>query len=257
MKSLKDYESIKEFIELLEYQGMNNEKKQLEFIIDYVDTTEKQLDAVLNELHNVRMELGTIQQKTLKATALRAVDNVTDKVNLAKDNIIKTKEFIKTTIEHGIKEFKSKGKDALVSTMKALNVKSLLQKCQHCFDKIQQSADKSIDTLTRLGNEIHQVNNHFKNIGRIIIGKDPIALKKRNHDKGVISLTQNGLFKIMEKMTYLSAKTKENIKKIDKQEQELTLRTPSKKISVKKALNDIKKTKVNKKEINKTVQKER
>ena len=58
-------------------------------------------------------------------------------------------------------------------------------------------------------------------------------------------------------MTYLSAKTKENIKKIDKQEQELTLRTPSKKISVKKALNDIKKTKVNKKEINKTVQKER
>ena len=26
MKSLKDYESIKEFIELLEYQGMNNEK---------------------------------------------------------------------------------------------------------------------------------------------------------------------------------------------------------------------------------------
>ena len=141
--------------------------------------------------------------------------------------------------------------------MKALNVKGLLQKCQHCFDKIQQSADKSIDTLTRLGNEIHQVNNHFKNIGRIIIGKDPIALKQRNHDKGVISLTQNGLFNIMEKMTYLSAKTKENIKKIDKQEQELTLRTPSKKISVKKALNDIKKTKVNKKEINKTVQKER
>ena len=250
MKSLKDYESIKEFIELLEYQGMNNEKKQLEFIIDYVDTTEKQLDAVLNELHNVRMELGTIQQKTLKATALRAVDNVTDKVNLAKDNITKTKEFIKTTIEHGIKEFKSKGKDALVSTMKALNVKGLLQKCQHCFDKIQQSADKSIDTLT-------QINNHFKNIGRIIIGKDPIALKKRNHDKGVISLTQNGLFKIMEKMTYLSAKTKENIKKIDKQEQELTSRISSKKTSVKKALNDIKKTKVDKKEINKTVQKER
>ena len=257
MKSLKDYESIKEFIELLEYQGMNNEKKQLEFIIDYVDTTEKQLDAVLNELHNVRMELGTIQQKTLKATALRAVDNVTDKVNLAKDNIIKTKEFIKTTIEHGIKEFKSKGKDALVSTMKALNVKGLLQKCQQCFDKIQQSADKSIDTLTRLGNEIHQVNNHFKNIRRIIVGKNPVEVKRRNHDKGVISLTQSGLFKVMEKMTYLSAKTKENINKIDKQEQELTLRTPSKKISVKKALNDIKKTKVNKKEINKTVQKER
>lgn len=241
MKSLKDYENIKEFIELLEQQGMSNEKKQLEFIIDYVDTTEKQLNIVLHELQNVRMELGTIQQKTIKATALRAVDNVSDKVNLAKDNIIKTKEFIKSTIEHGIKEFKLKGKDALVSTMKTLNVKGELQKCQHFFDKIQQSADQSIDTLTRLGNEIHQVNYHFKNIGRIIVGKDPIAIKRRNHDKGVINLTQVGLFKIMEKMTFLSAKTKENIKKIDKQEQELTSRPLSQKGSVKKALNDFKK----------------
>ncbi len=257
MKSLKDYESIKEFIELLEYQGMNNEKKQLEFIIDYVDTTEKQLNAVLNELQNVRIELGTIQQKTLKATALRTVENVTDKVNLAKDNIIKTEEFIKTTIEHGIKEFKSKGKDALVSTMKVLNVKGLLQKCQHYFDKIQQSADKSIDTLTRLGNEIHQVNNHFKNIGRIIIGKDPIAFKQRNHDKGVISLTQNGLFKVMEKMTCLSAKTKENIKKINKQEQELTSRTSSQKKSVKKTLNDLKKTVSNNQKHNEILHDER
>lgn len=257
MKSLKDYDNIKEFIELLEYQGMPNEKKQLEFIIDYVDTTEKQLDAVLNELQNVRMELGTIQQKTIKATALRAVDNVTDKVNLAKDNIIKTKEFIKSTIEHGIKEFKSKGKDALVSTMKTLNIKGLLQKCQYGFDKIQQSADQSIDTLTRLGNEIHQVNNHFKNIGRIIVGKNPVEVKRRNHDKGVISLTQNGLFRIMEKMTVLSAKTKENIKKIDKQEKELTSRTSSQKSSVKKALNDLKKTASNHQSHKEMVHKER
>lgn len=241
MKSLKEYESIKEFIELLEYQGMPNEKKQLEFIIDYVDTTEKQLDAVLNELESVKKQLGTIQQKTVKATALRALDNVANKVNLAKNTIIKTKKFIKNTIENGIKEFKLKGKTALVSTMKTLNVKGILKNCQYCFNRIQQSADQSINTLTRLGNEIHHVGSHFKNIGRIIIGKDPVVIQKRNHDKGVISLTQNGLFKIMERMDTLSLKAEENIKKLDKQEQELTSKNGSQKNSVKQALNDLKK----------------
>lgn len=241
MKSLKEYESIKEFIEMLEYQGMTNEKKQLEFIVDYVDTTEKQLDAVLRELENVRTELGTIQQKTIKATAIRAVDNVASKVNLAKNNIVKTKKFIKNTVEKGIEEFKSKGKSALVSAMTVLNAKGILQNCQYCFNRIQQSADQSINTLTRLGNEIHQMNGHFRNIGRIIIGKNPVTIKKRNHDNGIISLAQKGLFKIMETMDSLKFKAQENIRKIDKQEQELTSKNTAQKSSVKSALDELKK----------------
>lgn len=46
-KSLAEYENIKEFLELLDYHGMNSEKKQLEFIIEYVDSAEKQFNEVL------------------------------------------------------------------------------------------------------------------------------------------------------------------------------------------------------------------
>ena len=49
-KSLAEYENIKEFLELLDYHGMNNEKKQLEFIIEYVDSAERQFNEVLQEL---------------------------------------------------------------------------------------------------------------------------------------------------------------------------------------------------------------
>ena len=240
MKSLKDYDGIKGFMELLEYQGMTHEMNQLEFIIDYVDKTERQLDAVLSELQHVRMELGTIQQKNIKTTAVRMVDNVINTVNIGKESITKTKTFIKCTIEQGVKEFKSKGKDALVSTMKNLNINGLLQKCLHCFNSIHQSADKSIDALTNLGNEVHQVNSHVLNIGRIMIGKDPIATRKRNHDKGIISITQHGLFKVMEKMSNLSIKTKENIRKLDEKINELNTKESVQKKSVKKSLKKFK-----------------
>lgn len=60
-KSLAEYENIKEFLELLDYHGMNSEKKQLEFIIEYVDSAEKQFNEVLQELKDVRNELNTIQ----------------------------------------------------------------------------------------------------------------------------------------------------------------------------------------------------
>ena len=102
-KSLAEYENIKEFLELLDYHGMNNEKKQLEFIIEYVDSAERQFNEVLQELKDVRNELNTIQSKTIKATAIRAVDNITDKVKSAKNTLLDMKHQIKNTIDKGLK----------------------------------------------------------------------------------------------------------------------------------------------------------
>lgn len=142
-KSLAEYENIKKFLELLDYHGMNNEKKQLEFIIEYVDSSEKQFNEVLQELKDVRNELNTIQSKTIKATTIRAVDNITDKVKSAKNTLLDIKHQIKNTIDKGLKEFKEKGKDALTSTMKKLNIKGMLQTMKNSFDHINQQAIKT------------------------------------------------------------------------------------------------------------------
>ena len=246
-KSLAEYENIKEFLELLDYHGMNSEKKQLEFIIEYVDSAEKQFNEVLQELKDVRNELNTIQSKTIKATAIRAVDNITDKVKS-----LDMKYHVKNTIDKGLKEFKEKGKDALTSTMKKLNIKGMLQTMKNSFDHINQQADKEIDHLTKLGDEIHAVNHHFKNIGHVIIGKQIPSANPRDSNKGMISHIQNALFHVMDKMTALSQKAQQGIEKIEKRETEF-----KEKHSVKQSLHEIKKSMTSAKSSHKEINHER
>ena len=82
-----------------------------------VDTTEKHLDEVLNELKNVREELNTIHNKSIKDTALKAVNTITDKVNQAKQTIIKFKDHVKSTVDKALHECKAKGKEALTLSL--------------------------------------------------------------------------------------------------------------------------------------------
>lgn len=251
-KSLAEYENIKEFLELLDYHDMNNEKKQLEFIIDYVDSAEKHFNEVLQELKDVKNELHTIQNKTIKAAAIRTADNITVKFKSAKHTLLDLKQHIKNTIDKGLKEFKEKGKDALTSTMEKLNIKGMLQTMKNNFDHINQQADKEIDHLTKLGDEIHAVNHHFKNIGRAIMGKQISNTNPRNNDKGMISHIQNALFHVMDKMTVLSQKAQHGIEKIEKRETEVKERH-----SVKQSLHEIKKNRIPEKSSHKEVNQER
>lgn len=244
MKSLKDYENIQEFLKVMDQNGMTNESKQLEFIINYVDSMEKHLSSVLYELQNIRMELETIKEKPIKSAAIKTVDNINEKVNIARKRIHDTKNFIKDTVNQGLEDFKRTGKMALIKTMFRLDLKELLIKTQNFFNTIQQNTLKSIDTLSKLNTEIKTVHFHYYNIGRILTGKEPVETQKKNHDKNIITLAQKGLYRITEKISILSAKTQEALLKLDEHEQKLVNELSSmkgEKGSVKKTLADYKK----------------
>ncbi len=259
MKSLKEYENIQEFFKVLDHNGMANEKNQLEFIINYVDSTEKHLSSVLDELQNIRMELETIQKKPIKSAAIKTVDNITEKVDSVRKSIHDTKNFIKDTVNQGLEDFKRAGKMALIKTMFRLDLKELLTKTQNCFDKIQQNTFKSIDTLNKLNKEIKTAHFHYYNIGRILTGKEPVEIQKENNDKGLITLAQKGLYRITEKISILSARTQDGLLKLDGYEQKLVDELSSmkeEKGSVKKALANYKKEHSESKK-DRNVQKER
>ena len=122
-QNLLDQENMKSFLQLLEENGMHDEKLSVQLLAGYVDQMEFQFNTVLEELKSVRQELNTIQDKTLRATASRAVDKVVTKVEEAKGQLMKLKNHIVKTVDKAITEFKEHGKSALVTAMKSLNVK--------------------------------------------------------------------------------------------------------------------------------------
>lgn len=247
-QNLLDQENMKSFLQLLEENGMHDEKLSVQLLAGYVDQMEFQFNTVLEELKSVRQELNTIQDKTLRATASRAVDKVVTKVEEAKGQLMKLKNHIVKTVDKAITEFKEHGKSALVTAMKSLNVKGLLENIKSGLNYAAQSADYGIDKLTKLGNEVHAVNSHLKNAGRVLVGKEIKDLEPRDTDKGILSKIQESLFFSMSVFSHMSQKTDDVINTVKKLED----KSNSKK-SVKSELQDIK----NKQQHNKSNDKSR
>ena len=246
-KNLLEQENMKTFLQLLDENGMHDEKLSVQLLAGYVDQMEFQFNTVLEELKNVRQELNTIQDKTLRATATRAVDKVVNKVEEAKGQLMKLKDHIITTVDKAVTEFKERGKSALVTAMKSLNVTGLLENIKSGLNHAAQSADHEIDKLTKLGNEVHAVNSHLKNAGRVLTGKDSKDLKPRDADKGALSKIQESLFFSMSAFSHMSQKTDVVINAVKKLEE----KSNSKK-SVKNELQDIKNKQQNNKSNNKS-----
>lgn len=233
-KALLEQDNMKIFLQLLEENGMKEQKQEVEFLAGYVDQMESQFSMVLNELKNVRQELSTIQDKTLRASATRAIDKIVTKVEEGKSYIVKLKNHIKQTVDKAVNNFKEQGKSALVSAMNTLHVKGLLETIKGGLSQATQMADKGIDNLTKLGNEIHAVNSHLRNVGRVIIGKELNEVKPRNANKGILSMAQESLFSSMNVFTKMAEKTDIALSRV----QSFGTYT---KTSVKKDLTDLKK----------------
>lgn len=234
-KNLLEQENMKTFLQLLDENGMHDEKLSVQLLAGYVDQMEFQFNTVLEELKNVRQELNTIQDKTLRATATRAVDKVVNKVEEAKGQLMKLKDHIITTVDKAVTEFKERGKSALVTAMKSLNVTGLLENIKNGLNHAAQSADHGIDKLTKFGNEVHAVNSHLKNAGRVLTGKDSKDLEPRDADKGALPKIQESLFFSMSAFSHMSQITDVAINAVKKFED----KSNSKK-SVKNELQDIK-----------------
>ena len=144
---LSQQENIKKFSQLLDENGMNDQKKEFEYLIQYIDQMENQFDTVLEELRSVKQELNTIQDKTFRATANKAVDKVTAKVTETKKTLIKLKQHVIKTVDKAINEFKKQGKSALSSAAKKLNVKGMIKTIKKGLDSATKLMDQNIDHL--------------------------------------------------------------------------------------------------------------
>lgn len=246
-KNLLEQENMKTFLQLLDENGMHDEKLSVQLLARYVDQMEFQFNTVLEELKNVRQELNTIQDKTLRATATRAVDKVANKVEEAKGQLMKLKDHIITTVDKAVTGFKERGKSALVTAMNSMNVTGLLENIKSGLNHVAQSADHEIDKLTKLGNEIHAVNAHMKNAGRALVGKEIKGIELRDMNKGILSKVQECFFFSMSAFSHMSQKTDVAINAVKKFED----KSYSKK-SVKNELQDIKNKQRNNKSNNKS-----
>lgn len=77
---LREQGSVRALLELLEQQGMEQEKGDVIRMADHIDSMEMQLGTVLKELGEMKKQLGVMQESKVKLFAVNTIQKVEHQV---------------------------------------------------------------------------------------------------------------------------------------------------------------------------------
>lgn len=161
--SLREQDSIRALLELLEQQGMEQEKGDVIRMADHIDSMEMQLGTVLKELGEVKKQLGVMQESKIKLFAVDTIQKAEHQVKMLRFQVGTFKRKFVERAEQAVFDLKEKGKDALASAVKGMHFIQGLQKIQSSLHTVMLSMDRKIDRLGSMAEELHVAKGHLKN----------------------------------------------------------------------------------------------
>ena len=182
-----EQEHLKEFFKLLSQNGQQQEASEFSSLVTQLNQMEKQYTAVLSELKAVREQLESIQDNGIKATVTKSVSSAQQKVEQAKDQLGHIRTSLSDMVKQTLAAVKQHGISALNKAADFMGIKAALNDMRDNLNASISDTQKSIDRIIAVGSELHALNEHGKNLGRALIGKEAAELTQRNEDKGVLA----------------------------------------------------------------------
>lgn len=231
---LSEQPELQELFTVLDGNGMGREKQEIESLVHYIESMETQFGKVLDELKEVRGQLGQIQDKGVKATIQRVVDKADTKIFEVKSQLVTVKNNLVKSAINAVDAFKKKGEAALQKAVNAMGIYSALSHIKLGLQNAAKSVNEDISKIGTISSELHTIGEHSKIIGRTLFGRQAKEVTLHNPDKGVLAKIQKlfaasgSLLSNMEKMT---DNTMKKVAKLERREE--------KKPSVKESLKAI------------------
>ena len=182
-----EQEHLKEFFKLSSQNGQQQEASEFSSLVTQLNQMEKQYTAVLSELKAVREQLESIQDNGIKATVTKSVSSAQQKVEQAKDQLGHIRTSLSDMVKQTLAAVKQHGISALNKAADFMGIKAALNDMRDNLNASISDTQKSIDRINAVGSELHALNEHGKNLGRALIGKEAAELTQRNEDKGVLA----------------------------------------------------------------------
>jgi len=171
-------------IDLLKIMKDNkpSEMADLLSILAHIDSMEKQLDAAVNELAEIRRDLAEARKFNNPIAGLlhNAETTLQSKITELHEKLTELKTAVINGCKNALDAVKQNGFNALDKVAKFFNVKPLLENMRDDLAKNISSMDKIISRIESVSSEYHETGKHIKNIGRALTGKEPVQEAKPN-----------------------------------------------------------------------------
>lgn len=186
-KAAKQQDALTELLDLLTQNGNKQEAAELSALFTQFSAMETQYGKVLSELTAVREQLATLHDVGNRAAAMQEVKLTQTHITQAKETLSTLKETITKRIKSTLATVKQQGISALNKAADFLGMKKALAEMKGNVQDAIASTQGSIDRINAIGNELHALSEHTKNLGRALTGKERRELTQRNEDKGVLT----------------------------------------------------------------------
>lgn len=174
---LKD-EMIMELLELLKQNSMPKEANHTFELCAYIDSLEKKLDSMTEELTYVKQQLKDMQEDTvlnnLKAQVQAAAEQLQERCNTMKEQLLVVKDNIKSKASDIVVGAKKKGKAALNKISEIINIKDKLMDIRTHVKESQKEVSATIAKIDVFGVGMREANQKIANTFRTFADKETV-----------------------------------------------------------------------------------
>ena len=172
MDPLQSQDAIQQFMKLLGENGRREQAMDLSALMWYMDGMNRQYEAVLQELQQVRQQLDQVQEPSVKYVMQGAVAKLEHKAHQIKETLDNLWEKIAGCAAAAVENFKEAGVSALDKAVSAIGAKDVLESLQEKISGMIADTKQNIEKVESIGHELRSVGGHLKNAGRAMTGKE-------------------------------------------------------------------------------------
>ena len=172
MDPLQSQDAIQQFMKLLGENGRRGQAMDLSALMWYMDGMNRQYEAVLQELQEVRQQLAQVQEPSAKYVMQGAAAKLEHKAHQIKETLDNLWEKIAGCAASAVENFKEVGVSALDKAVSAIGAKNVLESLQEKISGMIADTKQNIEKVENIGHELRSVGGHLKNAGRAMTGKD-------------------------------------------------------------------------------------
>lgn len=175
-------EMIIELMNLLKQDNMTKEANDTFELCSYVDSLEKKLDAMTEELTNVKSQLKEMQEDTilnnLKAQIQESAVKLQTTCTNMKEQLFTVKENIHIKAVDIVNDVKLRGKEALSRVSEFLGIKNKLIGIRENVKQSQIKVDSTVAKIDAFGAGIREANQKIANTFRTFADKEVVDYSK-------------------------------------------------------------------------------
>ena len=191
-KIMEENDALKQFMELLNQQGMKEQSQDFMGVFWYVAGMQVQLAAVVDELQGVREQLSQMQEQQPKSITEKLMDKVAhlqEKITSLSERLALARSHLVETAVQAVSAFQEKGKAEMCRVLQKgiSGVKSMLSGYRERLVDVMTDFEKTANQIDSIGDELKQIGNSVSNVGRLLAGK---GTKEVPDEKPGVGLTR-------------------------------------------------------------------